>query len=168
MKKIIQALLILAILTSLAGCSSGNTSNATSDQESAKSTISETKDKSEEKLTNIQNDGYIIYDLSYNDALLLSGKSGATIQIKEDGSKKIYTYVDHVLSCGTYMNGEIVEDLKDNIKTIKGSFDVTKNPYSITELKVDISIDTKTDKKTGYLNINGEKIDINSNFNPIK
>ena len=163
MKKIIQVLLVLLILTSFAGCSKGDSSTTSTNKETETSVT----DASNGKLKDIENDGYIIYNFSYKEALQLAGTSATSITSKKAGTKTTYTYVDHVLSCGTYMNGELVEDIKDNISTITGSFNVTKNPYSITDLKVNITTDTKTNTKTGYLIINGEQIDINSNFTAI-
>lgn len=164
MKKIIQALLCLLVITSFTGCSSANES--TSD-ETTSSVTTETTNNSDGELSNIEKDGYIIYDYSYKDALLLAGTTAESIKGKTTGTQTTYTFVDHVLSCGTYMNGELVEDNKDNIKTITGSFNVTKNPYDITDLKISITTDTKTDKKTGYIIVNGKQIDINSKFGPI-
>lgn len=164
MKKLIPVLLSLIIITSLAGCSSGNVSNASSSKET---TANETAEKSTEKLSDIENDSYIIYTLSYNEALNPDEASSKAITTTKTGNQTYYKFVDLVLSCGTYMNGEIQENTKDNIKTITGSFKVTKNPYEINDLKISITIDTDTDKKTGYITANGQSVDINSNFTSI-
>jgi hypothetical protein len=167
MKKIIQALLCLLVITSFTGCSSAKDSAVSTSDETIAKVTTETTNNSDGELSNIEKDGYIIYDYSYKDALLLAGSTAESIKNKTTGTQTTYTFVDHVLSCGTYMNGEIVEDNKDNIKTITGSFNVTKNPYDITDLKISITTDTKTDKKTGYIIVNGKQIDINSKFGPI-
>jgi hypothetical protein len=150
MKKIIQVLLLGVFLTvSLVGCSS---SQAATDNK---------------KLSDVENDSYILYTLSYNEALQLNGASSSTIKVNKSDAQNTYTYTEHVLSCGTHMNGEIKEDLKDNIKTITGSFNVTKNSYGITDLKVNDTVDMSSNKKTGYLEVNGKQVDINSNFTSI-
>lgn len=167
MKKTIQLLLGLIIITSLSGCSSEKTSTVPTASEKTVSVANKTITTSKKRLTSIENDGYILYDLSYKDGLRLAGTSRPSIKIKTTGTKTIYTYAEHTLSCGTHMNGQIVENVKANIKTITGSFNVTKNPYKITDLKLCITINTETNKKTGYLIINGKQIDINSNFTSI-
>lgn len=158
MKQIIKVLSCLIIITSFAGCSTGKDSTASTATKVA------TTDTSNKKLTNIENDAYIIYSLSYKEALALNGASSDSIKIDKTSNKTTYKYVDHVLSCGTYMNGEIVDEVKDNVKTQTGSFNVTKNPYEITSLTLSITEDTKANTKTGYLNANGQKVDINSKF----
>jgi len=145
MKKIIPLLLFLTILASFVGCSSGKDSTTATDG----------------KLSNIDNDSYIIYNMSYNAAV--DGTSKAVIA-KTTGTTTTYTFVDLILSCGTYMNGEVVEDVKDNVKTITGSFNVAKNPYDITDLKVNITSDTATHARTGSITVNGKELDINSKF----
>jgi len=147
MKKIIPLLLCLTILASFVGCSGGKDSTTTS-------TI-------DRKLSYIENDSYIIYDMSYNAAI--EGKSKA-ITSKTTGTITTYTFVDLILSCGTYMTGEVVEDVKDNIKSTTGSFTVKNNPYDITDLKVNITSDTATKLRTGSITVNGKELDINSKF----
>lgn len=166
MKKIIQVLLCSIIITSFTGCSKVQDSTVSTSSETTANVTKEKTDTNNAKLTNIENDAYILYSLCYDDALRLSGSSSNSIKTKTTDTQTVYTFVEHVLSCGTHMNGEIVEDVKDNIKTLSGSFNVTKNPYEITNLKLNITIDTKTDKKTGYLSANGKEVDINSNFMP--
>lgn len=166
MKKVIQSLLVLIIITSFAGCSNEKASVNTSDKKAAVS-ATETTAKSTKKLSNIENDSYIIYNLSYIEAAAQNGKSSDTIKVEKASGKTTYTYVEHVLSCGTHMNGQIIESTKGDVTTITGSFNVTKNPYAITDLKINITINNKSDTKSGYLIVNGEQLDINSNFTSI-
>lgn len=166
MKKITQVLLILIIITNIAGCSSNKASTASTTKDTKAvpvSTISDTN----KTLTNVENDSYIIYNLSYLEATQLQGVSSTSIEIKKKDNQTVYTFKDHVLSCGTYMNGEIVETIKGNIKTLTGSFNVTHNPYKITKLDLNITINMDTNEKTGYISPDGDKLDINSNFVPI-
>lgn len=165
MKKITQVLLCLFIITNIAGCSSSKTtvSTAKDTKAASSSSISDTS----RTLTNVENDSYIIYNLSYLEATQLKGVSSTSIEIKKKDNQTVYTYKDHILSCGTYMNGEIVETIKGNIKTLTGSFNVTHNPYKITKLDLNININMDTNEKTGYISPDGDKLDINSNFVPI-
>lgn len=165
MKKITQVLLSLIIITNIAACSNSKTAVSTAKDTKAvsSSSISDTS----RTLTNIENDSYIIYNLSYLEATQLQGVSSTSIEIKKKDNQTVYTYKDHILSCGTYMNGEIVETIKGNIKTLTGSFNVTHNPYKITKLDLNITINMDTNEKTGYISPDGDKLDINSNFVPI-
>lgn len=164
MKKIFTLLLCVFIITGLIGCSGSGSSKTSTQTASSEGTAT----TSTEKLSDIANDSYIIYNYSYNDAVAQNGQSSKTITVKNTDNGNYYNFVDHVLSCGTYMNGQIIETTNDNIKTITGSFTVTKNPYKITDLKVSITIDTNTNTKTGYILANGQPTDINSNFTAIK
>lgn len=161
MKKVTGVLLCLIIVFSFVGCSSQENYTESS---SIKAKVEAVK---KDKLSNVEKDAYIIYNLSYTEAGYQGGKSSKTIKVTEKSNKTTYTFVEHVLSCGTHMNGKIVETIKGKTKTIKGSFDVTKNPYKINGLKVNIKVNTKTNKKSGYLTVDGENLDINSNFQPI-
>ncbi|GKX67473.1 hypothetical protein [Inconstantimicrobium mannanitabidum] len=166
MKKITQVLLSLIIITNIAGCSSNKASTASTTQDTKAVSSSSISDTSR-TLTNVENDSYIIYNLSYLEATQLQGVSSTSIEIKKKDNQTVYTYKDHILSCGTYMNGEIVETIKGNIKTLTGSFNVTHNPYKITKLDLNININMDTNEKTGYISPDGDKLDINSNFVPI-
>ena len=108
-----------------------------------------------EALTEIQEDAHILYSYSYRDALALAGVSSKDINISKEGSKTTYTFTQHVLSCGTHINGEITEVIEGNTKTLVGSFDVTENSYKINDLEINITFNTDTDEKTGYIKING-------------
>lgn len=166
MKKFTQVLLILILITNIAGCSSNKTATVSTAKDTTAVSSSKISDTSR-TLTNVENDSYIIYNLSYLEATQLQGVSSKSIEIKKKGTQTVYTYKDHILSCGTYMNGEIVEDINGNIKTLTGSFKVTHNPYKITNLDLNITINMDTNEKTGYISPDGNKLDINSNFVPI-
>ncbi len=128
--------------------------------------VSEAKQENPEteEVTDVEEDARILYDYSYKDALALAGVSSETIKVKQQDNTTTYTFTEHVLSCGTHMNGEIVEVVEGDFKTLTGSFVVTNNTYEINDLQLNIIFNNNTDEKTGYIKVNGKEVDINSNF----
>lgn len=114
-----------------------------------------------EELTIVEKDAYILYSYSYSDAINDPEKFADSILIEKTDAQTTYTFVEHVLSCGTHMNGEIVEVVSGDVKTLTGTFTITDNPYEIDELSLNIIFDANSGKKTGYINVNNKDIDIN-------
>jgi hypothetical protein len=113
-------------------------------------------------LTDAQKDGYTLFSYSLNDAVNSDNK---TIKTKTVDKKTVYTFNDHVLSCGTHMKGEIIKTDNKNDISYTGKFTVTKNSYNITSLIVDFT-ESKNNpvKRSGKMKINNTDCDINLFF----
>jgi hypothetical protein len=114
------------------------------------------------ELTETENDGYILFKYSLNDA---KNSRNTKIIKKVEGNVVTYEYKDHVLSCGTHMNGFI--KITDNNEKIsyEGNFNIDNNPYNITKLSIDFSETKKLPvKRTGILKIDGKDYDVNLFF----
>lgn len=116
------------------------------------------------EITSTDKDGYILYNFCSSDAklLMLSKKNASeSIQIAKEGSTVTMTFTEHVLSCGTHMNGTIKETKKDGKYYIQGDFNVTNNPYKIKKLLINIVNDLSAKTMTGTLTIDGKECDVN-------
>lgn len=108
-----------------------------------------------------EGDAYILFDYSYQDGKNFEEGTDETLEKTVENGVTTYRYMEHVLSCGTHMNGEISEETQGDITTVKASFDVTNNKYEINSLMVDYTYDAATKTYDGILSMNGRKIDIN-------
>lgn len=122
------------------------------------------EDKKEEVSTT-DKDGYILYNFCSTDAkiMMLTGDTSSdSITITKQGATTTFTYQEHILSCGTHMNGTITETKKDGKILIKGDFNVTHNPYKITKLLINLVNEPAAKSTTGTLTIDGRERDVNS------
>lgn len=136
MKAWIRALTIAAVVTALG--------QVAAEDPAAKATLAE-------------KDAFVLFDLSYTDA---SYSKDATIKISGKAGNRSLTYDEHVLSCGTHMNGALRESTKGSILSVKGSFTIKENPYSITTLEVDLSKKKSESKWTGFLVVDGKRVPV--------
>ena len=109
------------------------------------------------KATDKEQDGWTIFNLSYNDAS--NARKGKYIAIAQDEGGRTINYNDLRLSCGTYMNGSLKESVAEGIIKLKGAFAVSSNPYGITSLEVDLSRDSEKKPWDGKLVVDGVAVD---------
>jgi hypothetical protein len=109
-------------------------------------------------ITETDKDGLTIYEMSYNDGKALNGASSDTIKTDKNGPINMYKYINHKLSCGTFMNGYIIETIENDKTYVQASFTVTNNPYKISSLFINAETDSKM-KRTGYIIVNHKTID---------
>jgi hypothetical protein len=107
------------------------------------------------KATVTEKDAFVLFDLSYGDA---NNIKDSTVTASGKEGKRSLTYVDHVLSCGTHMNGALQESTKGKVLSVKGSFTIKENPYNIATLDVDIQRPKTGGKWTGYLVVDGKRV----------
>jgi hypothetical protein len=100
------------------------------------------------QLTEAEKDGYWLFIFPYQDAKALVKKSSETINIKNEGKSYKYVFTNHILSCGTNMNGFIIETLENGKLIVKGLFTVSNNPYKIERLEVNLSKNLQHKLKT--------------------
>jgi hypothetical protein len=147
MKKSIGAfILTLVLFSSLVGCS--------------KDEVKEVKPEMND-ITMKDKDGLILFSLSLNNALaqIARKEKSAEIEITEDTQKTSYHFKGHVLSCGTHMLGNVIEEKIGDQTSFKGSFKVSTNPYDIKTLEIDALQDVGG-LYSGTLIVDGKKLDI--------
>ncbi len=107
-------------------------------------------------------DGYTLFSYSLRDAEKYNASNpDPTISVATDSNTSLFTYVEHVLSCGTHMSGSIKKTVEGSLIRYSGRFNVTKNDYGISSLVIDFVKDTSKKKRTGFIIVNERKIDIN-------
>lgn len=109
------------------------------------------------KATLAEKDAFVLFELSYNDAADLKDP---TIKVSGKDGKRNLTYAEHVLSCGTHMNGTLRETTKGNVLSVKGSFAVKENPYEITQMEIDLAKPKGQSKWTGFLVVDGTRVPV--------
>lgn len=109
-------------------------------------------------ITDTDRDGLTIYEMSYNDGKALNGESSNTIKTDKNGPINMYKYINHKLSCGTFMNGYIIETIQDDKTYAQAAFTVTNNPYKISSLFINVETDSEM-KRTGYIMVDHKTID---------
>lgn len=154
MKKSLVGLLFLLVAFGLIGCSKKEAKTSVTAEAQAEAT-------EEPGVFGPEEDAFILYNFCHQDGKILKGESSDTIAVAKEDTKTTYTFTEHVLSCGTHMNGVITEETKGNEIIVTANFDVTENPYEIIGLVVEYTKNTDTDEYVGTLTENGKVIDIN-------
>jgi hypothetical protein len=112
-------------------------------------------------LTETDKDGYILFTYSLADGLALqAGGKDPTIKVVEGKGVTTFVFENHVLSCGTVMNGRIALSKNGSVTKYAGEFKVTNNSYKIDVLAGDYAKDSVSGKPNGSLTVNKRKIDI--------
>lgn len=102
-----------------------------------------------------ERDAFVLFRLSYE-----AGGNASDPSVKatgEEGRRKL-AYAEHVLSCGTRMNGSLKESTKAGVLSVRGSFAVKENPFGIAKLDVDVSRPKAGGAWTGYLTVDGKRV----------
>ena len=100
-------------------------------------------------------DAFVLFQLSYEFA---DYAKDPTAKASGKQGKRTLAYAEHVLSCGTHMNGELKESTKAGVISVKGSFAVKENPYSIATLDVDVQRPKAGGAWTGFFVVDGKRI----------
>jgi hypothetical protein len=112
-------------------------------------------------LTETDKDGYILFTYSLADGLgVQAGGKDPTIKVVEEKGGTTFVFENHVLSCGTVMNGRITMSKNNSMTKYAGAFKVSNNSYKIDVLAGDYSKDSVSGKSNGSLTVNKRKIDI--------
>jgi hypothetical protein len=109
------------------------------------------------KATVAEKDAFVLFDLSYGDA---DNIKDSTVTASGKEGKRSLTYTEHVLSCGTHMNGSLQESTKGKVLSVKGSFTIKENPYDIAKLDVDIKRPKAGGKWTGFMVVDGKRVPV--------
>jgi hypothetical protein len=110
----------------------------------------------ESAATEKEKDGWTIFDLSYQDASIKA--KAKYIAIVEDEGGRSIEYSKLRLSCGTYMTGSLREAKVGGKTTLKGTFEVSSNPYGIKILEVDLAKESVNAPWAGFLVVDGVKV----------
>ncbi|HEX3028181.1 MAG TPA: hypothetical protein VHT34_02495, partial [Clostridia bacterium] len=143
MKKIILYVAVVSLAFAFYGCS--NKSNGDAEASTAQSALQTTQsadltaDKQKHSLTPTEEDGNTLYSYSYIDSKNIGDGNSETISVQNVKDGKKYTLKEHVLSCGTHMNGWILETTGKGKTVIEADFKVTHNSYKIKDLEVRIT-----------------------------
>ena len=103
-----------------------------------------------------EEDGWTIFNMSYEDASIKAKAKYISIVADEGGRTIGYSKLR--LSCGTYMTGSLREAGAGGKTTLKGKFEVGSNPYGIASLEVDLARDGVKAPWEGLLIVDGVKV----------
>jgi hypothetical protein len=107
------------------------------------------------KATPTDKDAYILFALTYEGA---NYQARPTVSVSGKMGERTLTYTEHILSCGTHMNGVLTESMRDGVLSVIGSFAVKENPYKIAKLDIDVSRTKPTANWTGYMVVDGKRV----------
>jgi len=82
------------------------------------------------------------------------------VKVLGAAGNRTLSYAEHVLSCGTHMNGALKESTKGRILSVKGSFPIKENPYGNAKLDVNISKPKGGGKRKGYLVVDRKSVPV--------